>query len=82
MADALPQVALPADKMAELTQFATEQYNNWKSKATPEIKAAAVAEMENFKNDPAFAGARMAKLGELFTSSDSDGDGRLTLAEF
>ena len=51
---------ITADQEARLRELATEGYYNWKAKATEESRAASMAEMELFKNDPAFAEERLA----------------------
>ena len=78
----LPVAEMTADQETRLRSLATEAYTNWKSKATEEIRAAGLAELERFKTDANYATERLTKFAEMFQAADADGNGRLDRAEF
>ena len=68
--------------MADIDIMAKAEFDFWKDNATPEQRAAGVAEMERWTNDPEFAAAEGEKMQKFFTESDVNNDGRLDLAEY
>ena len=78
----LPVAEMTAEQEQRLRQIATEAYQNWKSKATEEIRQAGFAEVEKFKSDPDYASQRLEAFQKMFNESDADGNGRLDRQEF
>ena len=74
--------ALSEAVMTRINERAAAQYANWKATATEEQKTKGLEEMDKFKNDEEFRNARVALMGQNFTDSDVDGDGKLNLEEF
>ena len=57
----LPVAEMTPEQEQRLKQLASEAYQNWKSKATEEIKQAGYAEVEKFNTDPDYATQRLEK---------------------
>ena len=55
MASHIPVAEVTEEQTARLRELAETAYSNWKSKATPEMIAKGLADVEKYKNDPAFA---------------------------
>ena len=68
--------------MALVTAAATEQYAEYKANATAEHKAAAMAKLERYNTDEAYKAEHMGRFATTFTEADSNGDGKLVLAEY
>ena len=80
MADAAP--ALPAGLVEQINARATEQYNKWKTSATPEQKAAGIEKLNKFRTDEEFKNGEMAKMTKAWADADANGDGKLNLEEY
>ena len=80
MAEAGP--ALSEATMALLNARTEEQYNEWKANATAEQKAKMAENQGKMKNDEEFRNGIMAKVTKAWGDADSNGDGKLDLAEF
>ena len=80
MAQAAP--ALSAEILDKINIRMTEQYAAYKAGATAENKAAAVAQLAQYKSDPEFANSHKAKMAKAYADADADGDGRLNFAEY
>ena len=78
----LPVAVMTPEQEQRLKTIATEAYQNWKSKATDEVRQQGLAEVEKFKTDPEYATQRLAAFQEMFNASDADGNGRLNKEEF
>ena len=70
------------EQTAQFKAIVKEGFDWWMLKATPEVKAAGVAQQEQYKNDPEFAASEGAKVATAFTEADADANGLLNLAEY
>ena len=73
---------LSAELMARFVEMQARNIAFYEANATEAQKALALAQIEQFKSDPAFAAEEMDRMAQLFSESDADGNGRLNQAEF
>ena len=82
MAHQLPVAEVTEEQTARLRELASSAYSNWKAKATPEMIAKGLADLEKYKNDPAFAQTKVEEFAKLFQEADANGDGRVDHDEY
>ena len=80
MAEVLAQ--LSEETKAAIIADTDAAYATWKAGVTEEMKAAAVAMMERYNNEPNFKAERLGQMTEMFNTADANGDGILDAAEW